>query len=212
MAARADTHRRAGRSRDPAEPQDLEELLDEIECAARDHEKISFGDLFRAVGQRSFGPLLLLAGLITLAPLVGDIPGVPTMMAIVVFLIAGQILMRRDHFWLPRWLLERSLAASKVQKAAGWLRKPARFVDRLLRPRLKKFVCGAAEYSIAGVSLAIALFMPAMEIVPFSASGAGAVLTSFGLALIARDGLVAIIALALAILTAVLIVLGLSSV
>ncbi len=40
-----------------------------------------------------------------------------------------------------------------------------------------------------------------MELVPFSANGAGAVLTGFGLALIARDGLVALVALALAMLT-----------
>lgn len=32
-----------------------------------------------AVGRRSFGPTLLLAGLVTLAPIVGDIPGVPVL-------------------------------------------------------------------------------------------------------------------------------------
>ena len=57
--------------------------------------------------------------------------------------------------------------------------------------------------------LAIALFTPAMEVVPFSANGAGAVLTAFGLALIARDGLIAAIALVLAVLTAGLVVFGL---
>jgi hypothetical protein len=37
--------------------------------------------------------------------------------------------------------------------------------------------------------------MPVMEVIPFSASGAGAALTAFGLALIAHDGLTALFAL-----------------
>ena len=34
-----------------------------------------------------------------------------------------------------------------------------------------------------------------MEVIPFSASGAGAALTAFGLGLIAREGLMALLAL-----------------
>ncbi len=44
----------------------------------------------QAVGSRSFGPLLLVAGLVTLSP-AGDVPGVPTIMAAFVFLVAGQL-------------------------------------------------------------------------------------------------------------------------
>ena len=36
--------------------------------------------------------------------------------------------------------------------------------------------------------------MPVMEVIPFSANAAGAALTAFGLSLIARDGLLALIA------------------
>ena len=42
-----------------------------------------------------------------------------------------------------------------------------------------------------------------MEVVPFSANGAGIVLTIFGLSLIARDGLLALIAFVLTGITAV---------
>jgi hypothetical protein len=193
-------------------PADLEEVLDAIEHATNGAARVSFGDVVRAVGRRSFGPLLLLPGLIIFAPIVGDIPGVPTAMAFVVAVIAGQMLLQREHFWLPRWVLDRSLAADKVAKAAGWLREPARFVDRFLRPRLEVFVTGPGEYTIAAVALAIALFTPAMEVVPFSANGAGAVLTAFGLALIARDGAVAAAAIALAGLTAAAVVFAFVSV
>ena len=188
--------------RDSAEqPSDLSELLDVIEDVADKHSEVSFRQIYDAVGHRSFGPLLLLAGIIVLMPVVGDIPGVPTIMGAVVVLIAVQLLMRRRDFWLPRRVLDASLRASKVSKGVGWLRKPAAFVDKLLRPRLTHFVTGAATYAIAVVALVIGLAQPFMELVPFSANGAGAVLTALGLALIARDGLVALAGMGLAALT-----------
>lgn len=76
---------------------------------------------------------MLLAGLITLAPVIGDIPGVPTIVGAVVFLFAGQLLFGRKCFWLPRWLLRRSIARDRLDVALGWLRRPARFCDRFLR-------------------------------------------------------------------------------
>ena len=178
----------------------LEQLLERIGEADGDGDRISLGAIVEAVGRRSFGPLLLLAGLVTLSP-IGDIPGTPTIMAVLVLLIAGQLLFRRKHFWLPRWLLARSVAQSKLRKAIGWLRKPARFTDRALRPRLGLFTQNGAIYAIAIVCIVIAFAMPAMEVVPFSATGAGAALTAFGLALIAEDGLLALIAFLFTALT-----------
>jgi hypothetical protein len=94
----------------------------------------------------------------------------------------------------PRWLLKRSVAQDKLCKALKWLRSPARFVDRLLRPRLEVFPGRAGIYSIAVVCIIIAAAMPAMELVPLVANGAGAALTAFGLSLVAHDGLLAVLA------------------
>lgn len=173
----------------------LEELLDRMGQADPDGSEVTLDALLDAVGRRSFGPLLLTAGLVTLAPLIGDIPGVPTIMGVLVVLIAGQMLFDREHFWLPRWMLERSVKRERLCKALEWLRRPARFVDRVLRPRLTMFVRTAGIHIIAGMCIAVAAVMPATEFVPFSANAAGAALTAFGLALIAHDGLLAVIAL-----------------
>lgn len=183
------------------EPENLEQLFGRIGEAAEDREQVSMDAILDTVGRRSFGPLLLAAGLITLAPIVGDIPGMPTIMGVFVALIAVQLLFRRDHFWLPRWLLNRSVGRDKLYKGLEWMRRPARFVDRLLRPRLTMFTNGAATYMIAILCIAIAAAMPVMEIVPFSANLAGAALTAFGLALIARDGLLALLALGFTLAT-----------
>jgi hypothetical protein len=172
----------------------LEQLLDQINKAANDGERVSLDAILQKVGRRSFGPVLLLASLVMLAPIIGDIPGVPTIMGVLVVLTAGQLLFRREGFWLPRWLLKRSVAQDKLCKALGWLRSPAKYIDRLVRPRLTMFVQGAGMYVIAIVCIVIAAATPAMEMVPFSANGAGAALTAFGLALIAHDGLLALLA------------------
>lgn len=157
-------------------------------------DSVTLDEILEAVGRRSFGPLLLLAGLVVLAPLVGDIPTVPTIMALLVLLVAVQLLLRRNEFWLPGWLLRRSVERGKIRKAVGWLRRPAGWVDRVLRPRLKALTGDAGAVAVALACILIALAMPPMEFVPFSANIAGAALTAFGLSLITRDGLVALVA------------------
>lgn len=173
----------------------LTELIEKMSDVSEQSERVSLDEVLDSIGTRSLGPLLLVAGLITLAPVIGDIPGVPTIMAILVLLIAGQLLFRREHLWLPQWLLKRSISRSKMQKMLDWSRKPARFVDRYTHPRLSRLVEGKGQYVVALVCIAIALAMPLMEFVPFSANFAGLALSSFGLALISRDGALAMVAL-----------------
>ncbi|MCG7598761.1 exopolysaccharide biosynthesis protein [Halomonas sp. McH1-25] len=184
----------------------LEQLLDRLEASTREARQVSLEMIVEAVGSRSFGPLLLVAGLITLAPLIGDIPGVPTIMGILVLLVSGQLLVGRRHFWLPKWLLGRSVESGKFTRGIYWVRRPARVIDKLLKPRLVMLVHGAGLYAVAATCCLIALAMPLMEVVPFSANGAGAALTLFGLALIARDGLLVLIGFVLMLGTAGLII------
>jgi hypothetical protein len=175
----------------------LTELLDQIEEAADDEDEVSLDSVMDAIGRRSFGPMLVMFGLIILAPLVGDIPGVPTIMAILVLLVASQVLIRRKRLWLPRWMLDRGIASAKLGKAIKFLRKPARFVDHMLRPRLEIFTRGVGIQATAALCIAIAVVMPVMEVVPFSANIAGIALTTLGLALIANDGVLALTASAI---------------
>lgn len=177
----------------PPDLTNLEQLLDKIETAAKSFDRVSLEVIIKAVGNRSFGPLLLLVGAILASPLSG-IPGMPTIMGLLVLLIAVQLLFRRDHFWLPRWLLKRSVEEKKLYKTLDWLRPPARFIDRWLRPRLTVLIHGFSIYCIAITCLFIAIWLPAMELLPFTASGAGAILAAFGLALIAHDGFLALLA------------------
>lgn len=172
----------------------LSQLLVQLERLATEQDPVTLGEVLAALGQRSFAPLLLVAGLILFSPLSG-IPGVPTLMGFTILLTSLQMLMLRRHLWLPRWLLRKSIPATKFLRVLHWLRRPATAIDRWLQPRLPLLVHRSGGYVIALVSTAIGAALPAMEILPFSATIAGLALTLFGLALVAQDGLTALIAL-----------------
>ncbi|WP_166256623.1 exopolysaccharide biosynthesis protein [Marinobacter salicampi] len=177
------------------DPTTLEQLLDRIRDRSRDDVTVTVEGVMESVGPRSFGPILILAGLIVLAPLIGDIPGVPTLIALLVLLTVGQIAVQRDHIWLPSWLARRHMSRDKLVRGTEWLRKPARFIDRLARPRLTYLVTGPGLYVMVTCCIIIALAMPAFELIPFSANGAGLAFVTFGLAIIARDGVIGMVAL-----------------
>lgn len=172
----------------------LRQLLDRLADAARDEDPVSMDTILQMVGRRSFGPVLLLAGIITLTPLIGDIPGVPTLMGLIVLLIAIQLLLDQNKLWLPPFLLRRSVKSEKLINSIEKIYSAAGFIDRYLKPRLEVLVKDIMAYVIAVICLGIAVLMPVMEFIPFSANLAGLALTSFGLSLIARDGLLALIA------------------
>lgn len=186
---------------DQGQPTNLEELLEELRQSGEKDGKVSIGAMIEIIGRRSFAPLLLLAGLIALSPLSG-VPGMPTTVAVLVLVVAGQFLVGRDHFWLPEWLLRREVPYDKFCKGLAFLQRPARFIDRFLRPRLVFLTHTVGIYAIAVVCVIIAATMPPLELMPFAASVAGAALAMFGLSLIAHDGLLGLIAIIMTVLVA----------
>jgi hypothetical protein len=174
---------------------DLTGVLDAIE-QSEGVRRVKLEAVMDAIGRRAFGPLLVLAALVVLAPGVGDIPGIPTTVALFTLLVTVQIVIGREELWLPRWLLARSVSRSKLTKAVRWLRKPAGWVDKVLRPRLGVLVRGTGSRILAAVALGFAMVMPMTEVVPFSANLAGVILLSFGLAVIAEDGVMALVGIA----------------
>lgn len=170
-------------------------LLERIRRIDPGHEQVSLAHVLEAAGRNSFGALILLAGLVTVAPLVGDIPGVPTLMALLVVISVAQLFAGRSTFWLPGFLTERSISRRNLDRALRGCAPVARFFDRLCRRRLIWAVRGPGRYLAALIGLAIALLMPAMEFIPFSATGAGMALSMLGLAILEDDGLFVLLAL-----------------
>jgi hypothetical protein len=199
--SQAETVVRASRHDEPEPQQDgggtasLTELLDRIQSVADDRDPVAVDDVLDAVGKRSFSPVMLVAGLIMLAPIIGDIPGVPVFMGFIVIIAAIQLMLGREHLWAPQWILERRIASDKLQRVLGWLRKPCRFVDEWTRQRFEWALRRVFVHAIAVICIVIAATTPLLEIVPFSANLAGIAITAFAIALFVGDGLIALAAI-----------------
>lgn len=190
----------AGLSGEQAQPhmkeaQSLTEVLDELEGSLEGRDRISIAEIQEALGERSFGPLLLVLGLAALTPL-GVIPGLPTVFALTIGLLAGQLVIGRRHFWLPRQVRERSAPVHRVGQALRFARRPAEVLDRLIRPRLQIFAGAGWTRAVAVVCILVAFAIPPLELVPFGVAAPAAAITAFGLGLTARDGVLVLLALA----------------
>ena len=171
------------------EPNDLQGVLAQLAAACdASAGRVTVVDIQDALGQRSFGPLLLVPGLIGLSP-IGAIPGVPGVMAVIEILIAGQILIGLKHFWLPPGIARRSIAADRLKRAIAAMQPYARFVDRFLYSRFTILARGPAVYLIALMCLLVALVMPIIELVPLAGIVPNAAIVAFALGLTAHDGL-----------------------
>jgi hypothetical protein len=174
--------------------QNLEGLLGELDDAARKNgPKVSVGDILDTIGKRSFGPLLLLAGVLGMTP-VAAVPTAPSIIALITILIAIQLLFGRKSIWIPGFLQKLSVKAERVQKTVKVTQKPARFVDKLVRPRLEPLTRPAADRVVALICVLVALAVPPLELLPLAAFIPSLAIATFGLGLIARDGLVVLVA------------------
>ena len=170
------------------------------------HGRATIANLMDAVGERSFGPLLLVPSLIALSP-VGAVPGLPAITSAVIVLITVQILVGHPHIWIPAWLGRRSINARKLETGLSRLIPAARFIDRfLLGARLTWLTTGPFFYAIALVCLLVGLVTPVLELVPLGGIPPNAALVAFSLAITARDGLWALLAFAFTLGSAALFV------
>ena len=78
----------------------LTQLLEKLDDA-NDGRTIHLQDVVDTFQSRGFGPLVTLPALLALLP-TGGVPGVPTLCAIFIALIAVQQLFGRQSPWLPR--------------------------------------------------------------------------------------------------------------
>ncbi|WIJ23764.1 exopolysaccharide biosynthesis protein [Devosia sp. RR2S18] len=171
----------------------LSDVLDQLEKSAQG-DSISVDEVVKTLGQRSFASLMLIFSLVSTSPASG-IPGLTTMVGVIVLLLVVQLIFGRKCVWLPGFITKRHMGTDKVRKGIGWLRKPVHLVERLIKPRLTwLFHRPILLVPLILVAL-LTLFMPFMEIIPTSGSIASAVIALFAASLLTRDGALMILAL-----------------
>lgn len=167
----------------------LSDMLAEMAADAR-RDDISIGDLFRALGERAFGALLLVFALPNVVP---TPPGTSALLGLPLVILSAQLMLGQSP-WLPRIIADRAMKradfAALVARIAPWLTRG----ERLLRPRLSVAVSRPAERLIGGLclllSLILALPIPLGNILP------ALTICLFAFALLERDGLFALAGLA----------------
>jgi hypothetical protein len=177
--------------------QALSDVLDRLDAAAGNGgESIAVGEVVETLGHRSFAALMLSFSLISTSP-ASAIPGITAVVAMLVFLLVVQMIAGRDCVWLPELVTRRRMSTDTLRKGIGWLRKPVRFVERFLRPRLGFLYHRPWLFLPLLLILGLTLFMPLMEAVPTSGSIASAVIAIFAAGLLTRDGVLGFAAMLL---------------
>jgi hypothetical protein len=179
------------------DPESLNDILDRLAELAENENEVSLGKVVEALGNRSHAPFLMIPALIDISP-VGGIPGLPTILGVIIVITAAQMLFGRKHLWLPRFLANRSLSSEKTCNTTKKLRDLARFLDRWFHGRLPKLTEGPFVRIAAGFCILLALTVPPLELLPFATTAPMAAIAAFGLALLVRDGLLMVIATILA--------------
>lgn len=173
----------------------LSDVLDQLESAAQG-ESVPVQEVIEKLGHHSFAALMLVFALIAVSP-ASAIPGLTATVAVIVFILAVQMMAGRDSVWLPGFVTRRRLSTEKLRSGIGWLRRPVRFVEGFMRQRLTWLLHRPWLLLPLGLILALTLFMPLMEVVPTSGSLASAVIALFAAGLLTRDGAAVIASLML---------------
>lgn len=175
--------------------QALSEVLDQLESAV-DGESVKIQTVINSLGHRSFASLILVFSLISTSP-ASAIPGLTATIAVIVFILVAQMVWGRESVWLPDFITARELSTEKLCRGIGWLRKPVRFVEKILKARLT-FLFHRPWFWVPLLSiLFLTMIMPFLELIPTSGSIASAVIALFAAGLLTRDGAVVMLSMIL---------------
>jgi len=169
------------------EPASVEDVLDELDGLADKGDQVCVRDVLDDFGRRSFGPFMMIPALIEISPL-GGIPGVPTALALFIAVIAAQLVLGREHIWMPEFVQNRSVASDKLHKAVAKLRKLGAWLDEHSQDRLEALTTGIWLRFAGVVVIALCCTVPPLELLPFASTLPMLAIVMIGLALTVRDG------------------------
>jgi hypothetical protein len=161
---------------------------------------VTLGEVLAAVGERSFGALLVILAIPNMVA--GLIPGLSILLGLPLLLVSLQLLVGADRPWLPRRLARLEIQRADLRRIVERTRKALRRLERALRPRLEFLTASWAErlIGLGCVALSILVFLP----IPFANLVPATGIMLFGFSMLERDGLMALAALGIVGLSAAL--------
>ena len=176
-------------------PENLEDVLVKLEEAASSGEgNMTIGEMLDAFAERSFGALLTLIALLACIPVISAIPGFSILTGTLLILVALQYLFGRTSPWIPDKLRSFSVDRETMQTAVKRSRPYAAAVDRYIRPRWTFLAQASVMKSLIALSsIALAATFYPLALVPGGVTLPALSIAALGLALIGRDGVLAVI-------------------
>lgn len=168
----------------------LSEMMGEI--AADDDPTVTLGEIIHRLGHRAFGAMFFVFAAPNWLPMP---PGASTFLGFPLVLMTPQMIFGVRGPWLPNFIDERPIKrktmADAFRKLIPWLEK----VEKVSRPRLTVLFGPVGDRVIAFVCflLALVLILP----IPLGNMAPAAAIAIFGLAMIQRDGFLALFAYAI---------------
>lgn len=173
----------------------LGDILDKVDEIAMG-EDTDLHTIISAFGDRAFGPVLTLCGLLHLTP-IGALPGVPIALGVVIISFAGQLVLGRDTPWMPQFLRRVKIKHAAIEKSRKFVGPVLNKVDAVIRPRYKWAATNSARTVAAVISVIFAVTLLPLGSVPFGVVIPGMIITLIGLGITARDGLILLLGFAL---------------
>jgi hypothetical protein len=157
----------------------------------------TLGDIVAAFGDRSFLPMLMVPALLVFSPLSG-IPFFSTLCGLTIILISAQMLWPgREVLWLPGRLTRQRISGAKARAAVRGLLGTARWIDARTRRRYGFLLRREGRTVLEAACLVAGLAMPVFEVMPFTSSLLGLAVLLLATAMLTRDGLFALLGLAM---------------
>jgi hypothetical protein len=156
--------------------------------------RVSLSQILDALGQRSFGILLLIVSVPAMLP----VPGLVSLFGIVLLLLGVQMLLGFTQPWLPREVRHRPLPKAQLLKMLRHLQTPLQVLQPYIHRRLPGLVRKHGE-KLAGLFIivqAIFIIIP----LPFTNEAPALCIALLAVGFIQQDGALALLAHLLALL------------
>lgn len=164
---------------------------------------VTVGEIVHRFGRRAFGALLFFFSAPNWLPLP---PGSSTFLALPLVLLTPQVALGVQGPWLPRFIDDREMKRAELAKGIRKLIPTLRRIETVSRPRLL-WMFGPVGDRLIGLTcflLSLVLLLP----IPLGNMAPGVAIAAFGLAMVQRDGVLALIGYAVTAISAGLLVIG----
>jgi len=153
------------------------------------HGKVTLGEIVHRMKHSGFGLIILFLCLPFLQPL--PMAGLSTAFGAIILVLGIQLILKRSSVWIPRFVANRELSEKAGHLLLDAATKFFKFIETFVKPRLGFIAARETFIGFVIVISAIVLMLPIP--IPLSNIICAAPIALMALALLEKDGLMAIL-------------------